>query len=686
MILTDNKQVFNLWNTNGRRADVLNAIEIYLSILMGMREDDPSYVWATYPTSLSQFYFYKSAIEESPEVFKTHGGYDKFIKEVSLEYLEEKGNLTSDQMTNLDKNIEMRARHYTSNLVRLGLATNEREITPVGESYYKDNINRDELEEVLPIDTTNLLILRQLLKFKTYTKPDCEGRRCAYSPLFMALYILLSGYQFSISDFKRMVQSLTPYNPMDPEKVIEMCRAGDYFFEEREVDIPSCFLTQKVVGQDDFEGEIKNYKSGSRVIAYYEFYKKLFDYYQQRTEAKYESLKEVYKDNTDSLNKAFGRGGRALDFGTNFAFSHESFIEANIDNVFLSTENFNETFFTEYFKSKISDQVRENSNTTSSLFSATGLISLGKALPQLKDIDVYECVFNIDYIKDNVFTVATKEEYDLQMTVFENNHSLCKILEMTDDDIENTLSKIAVLLDKDTKDIGAALADRTSVEFLTFVRENYPKDRVLNLLKGFSSIKGGMSARDEINKSCSVPTAYEYIVALAWYYISDDDYNLYESMNLTMGADFEPERFALGGAGDIVVEYEDIIVMIEVTMMNPQNQKRAEWEPVLRHSVNLRVESAPKDTVTFFVANELDYNTINIWRAVAMVPLKASNSDGVVSGVDIMPLTNNELSKIMEDRIGSRKLISAIKESYSKLNHSFDESWRETILNEANLN
>ena len=99
----------------------------------------------------------------------------------------------------------------------------------------------------------------------------------------------------------------------------------------------------------------------------------------------------------------------------------------------------------------------------------------------------------------------------------------------------------------------------------------------------------------------------------------------------------------------------------------------------------LRVDSAPKDTVTLFVANELDYNTINIWRAIAMVPLKSSNSGKIVKGVAIMPLTSNELAKMLDDGIKSSSLISAIKNSFSGLQHSFDDNWREAIINEMRL-
>ena len=80
MIVTKN-QVFNLFNTNGRRKDVLNAYKIYLEILSELKEK-----WDIYPMSLSQFSFYQQAIERSKEVFKRHENYDALINDIGEDY------------------------------------------------------------------------------------------------------------------------------------------------------------------------------------------------------------------------------------------------------------------------------------------------------------------------------------------------------------------------------------------------------------------------------------------------------------------------------------------------------------------------------------------------------------------------------------------------------------------------
>ena len=54
MKLNNEKQIFNLMDTNGRRNDVTNALQGYLSILSGLNGE-----WDNLPNSLSQYLFYK---------------------------------------------------------------------------------------------------------------------------------------------------------------------------------------------------------------------------------------------------------------------------------------------------------------------------------------------------------------------------------------------------------------------------------------------------------------------------------------------------------------------------------------------------------------------------------------------------------------------------------------------------
>ena len=66
-------------DTNGRRNDVINALQGYLTILDDI-QNEQKMNWASMPESLAQYEFYRQAIELSPEVFGKHGPYDKLAE------------------------------------------------------------------------------------------------------------------------------------------------------------------------------------------------------------------------------------------------------------------------------------------------------------------------------------------------------------------------------------------------------------------------------------------------------------------------------------------------------------------------------------------------------------------------------------------------------------------------------
>lgn len=138
-------QIFNLMDTNGRRNDVINALQGYLTILDDI-QNEQKMNWASMPESLAQYEFYRQAIELSPEVFGKHGPYDKLaetlernkdfataVQTQDMEWIQKNSFMFQSLVKQFDLGIEDRARHYTSNLVKLGFTDEGREISPVGE-------------------------------------------------------------------------------------------------------------------------------------------------------------------------------------------------------------------------------------------------------------------------------------------------------------------------------------------------------------------------------------------------------------------------------------------------------------------------------------------------------------------------------------------------------------------------
>ncbi len=696
-MIVERNQIFNLMDTNGRRSDVLNALKIYLEILEELKEVYPTESWGTYPTSLSQFLFYEKALEKSKDVFKIHSNYDSFIDELGDDYqtfIDRDGNWIESNITKfakvLDEAIEKRARHYTSNLVKMGFTTTNRSITEAGYSYLRGSVIRDELEELLPLDNVNIALFRQLSKLKIFGSSN-NGKRQFYSPFIMALVLLLNNETIDEHSFEVVVQGLSPYSS---DEVKEAIRNNEINVTELEESIRNIDITipEELIGKYDVDFDVfKNIFKGSKKNdsiskLYYDFFVVLRDFRNNKTEETYANLiKCLDQDNIASIYKAFGYGKAVFAAGSRGSrYNLERFLTRNANHPLLISEDFVGEFYTAFTRSKWIDGIREYSDTTVRLLSATGLFKF-KNLPELSYKEILSLIFDVEQLRQNVFGEMTDEEYvhyeETEDCYFGKNIPFVEIFNYSNDDISAITSKLEKLLGVSAAtDVKKFLNDQKNSDFIAHINDKYPKEKIMELLPMFSDRKKDNQIKKEVNDAATVPTIYEYIIGIAWYYISNKEFDLYNSLNLTLNADFEPVIHAGGGDGDIVIHYEEIIIMLEATLMNKQAQKRGEWEPVLRHSLNLKAANEPTETITFFIADELDYNTINIWRAVASVSLESTNTHTKVDGVVIMPFTNNEVLAFLKNSVYYKDIVKAVKDSFAKVPQITDVEWHEEIM------
>lgn len=698
-MIVNRNQTFNLMDTNGRRADYINAMHIYLSILekLNLTEDN---TWSAFPTSLNQFKFYKMAIEASPEVFRRHPNYDKlsviYADELdnypaSKNILLEKLSSNREHLKSFDVHIESRARHYSSNLHKIGMATAKREITEVGRAFLHGGIVRDSFETLLPITDSNIIILRQLLKFKVFSIPsDVDGLRRSYSPFLMGVYLLLYFGRIAEEDFKNIVQSFSPYNQFDNLDSI----VNEYLHNKRvnhlEINYPSLFLQSNLISFNEFSNYIKNYKSSRVEVFYYEFYKALYDFRLETNELNFQTLCNILLGPEESkIKKAFGFGKPVFDLDrSNMRHGYEAFLLRNYNNDFLTSSNLNKMVFEKYTESKYFDGIEEYFDTTKRLFNASGLFKFSNGLPELRYRDVLLKLFDKEELKSKIFGVITEEEYQLyegnvnETNFYNSNISTREILEYTSGRLEDFVSEIKIEYGEDDIQLKDKIRLQTNYEFINFVKEKYDKETIIKIINLFSDRANDSKIKKIVSKDAALPAIYEYIIGIAWYYISGENFDLYDSLNLTLNADFEPILHASGGDGDIVIEEENRVTMLEVTLMNKNAQRRAELEPVLRHSTNLKARYEDKETITFFIADELDFNTITHWRHSMYIPQIPAYGTEQIDEIMIMSFTNDEIVSFLENDIPSEHI-------YNKTKNSFHggrpkNNWRDEIIESIN--
>lgn len=694
MVVGEN-QIFNLMDTNGRRSDVLNALKVYLEILEELGDEYPTETWNRYPASVAQFLFYERALDKSREVFKVHRNYDQFLTDLGEDYeafLRKDPDWIVQNLPHmsrmLDEAIEKRSRHYTSNLVKIGFADPGRNITQAGYAYLRGALQPDAVETILPLDKVNLALLRQLLKLRVFSNPLPDGTRRYYAPFFMALSLLMGAPSLDRQTFEIVIQGLSPYSS---EEIKQAVRSGvspsdlEKMIGRREIKIPEEFMKEETVSLDRFQQYFKSSKQNDSIVRkYYGFYTALKDFREDPTPAHYQQLLTCLEADAELLQKAFGRGKAVFQIGNRGnRYDLDTFRSKNARHPLLTTAHYNREIYAIFSASKWIDGIREYSDTTIRLLSATGLFKF-EPLPELAFGEILALIFDAETLRQNVFGQMSEEEY-LRYEAsgdcyFGKSHSMLEILHYSAQHSDQVLESIQQLLGVQSSGAARALLlSGKSKDFHTYIRNKYPKERIMTLLPLFSDRANDDKIKREVNDAATVPTIYEYIVGIAWFYLSGEDFDLYSSLKLTLNADFEPVVHAGGGDGDIVIQYDDMAVMLEVPLMNKQAQKRGEWEPVLRHSLNLKAANESKETFTFFIADELDGNTINIWRAVAAVPLESTNTHKPVSGVVIMPFTNREVLSFLQKGVCQTQIIEATKDSFQKVPPITDVKWHQDI-------
>ena len=133
-----------------------------------------------------------------------------------------------------------------------------------------------------------------------------------------------------------------------------------------------------------------------------------------------------------------------------------------------------------------------------------------------------------------------------------------------------------------------------------------------------------------------------------------------------------------GGAGDIEIINDEYALLIEATLMDMNTQKRGELEPVIRHSINFELSNSGSQTI--FIANELDNNVLNIFRASKFIQFNGTLNSGSVDGLSIFALTTDELIQILISGITDIELLEKIKDSNYSEPTQIVNNWRTSII------
>ena len=152
---------------------------------------------------------------------------------------------------------------------------------------------------------------------------------------------------------------------------------------------------------------------------------------------------------------------------------------------------------------------------------------------------------------------------------------------------------------------------------------------------------------DEIEVPQSeAPAYFEWVLWRAFLAINSLANKPYDARRFKIDQDFLPVGTAPGNGPDLIFEFDDFVIVVEVTLTDNSRQEAAEGEPVRRHVADLVSHYAAqsgKSVYGLFIANRIDSNTAETFRIGGWF----TRTDEKMR-LDIIPLTLEQFKVFFE--------------------------------------
>lgn len=111
------------------------------------------------------------------------------------------------------------------------------------------------------------------------------------------------------------------------------------------------------------------------------------------------------------------------------------------------------------------------------------------------------------------------------------------------------------------------------------------------------------------------PSFFEWAVWRAFLSINELVNKPSEARRFPVDYDFFPRNTAPGGGADLIFEFENFVLVVEVTLTHSHRQMAAESEPVRRHTIQYQDKYQNKEVYCLFIAPSIDNNVAESYRS-----------------------------------------------------------------------
>lgn len=527
------------------------------------------------------------------------------------------------------------ARAITSSLQQLGLCTKkEREITEAGQVLLDISKNEKNLRNDFYIATNSYFYLLQLLKKREIIN------------LFYLLILLKNN--ISLEEFKIFIMTL-PANSSYKEVMDTFNAINNYreIKKEHKKEYIDNFLYAKIKNMDNYNEIYQDFvedniipdeniqviginrKGVSFDIPISKLYILLKDINLNKS-VNYEEVKTLIDLHSNSLKK-----WKKIVFGDQKGDKNQKKYFINVFVEFiknLSEKQLREWFFRNLHLNRWKSNIDDYFDLNKRMLATTGVISFFNETINLSTIPYLIFEYNINGLRN---IIENGLEEDIESYIEFNN--------LYNDSFKINKKIIASLVSEkfddsiDINNVDQFISENENDKFETFIKKSFTRERIVEIFKKIekqystNKISEIRKLEKEIKELCmtkdaSIPTIFEYVTAIAWYYLSEEKIRPLQSLNLTLSADFLPITHAGGGQADLIIKYSNYSnlpahdLLIEVSLTKESNQRRAEMEPVTRHLGEYKIKSKSKNAFCIFLTHKLDINTIIHFRTQKNTP------------------------------------------------------------------
>ncbi|WP_323593840.1 AlwI family type II restriction endonuclease [Aliarcobacter butzleri] len=370
----------------------------------------------------------------------------------------------------------------------------------------------------------------------------------------------------------------------------------------------------------------------------------------------------------------------------------KKYIKQDMRNIFNKNIGENKNYFRDLYL----PTMLETNNLNITKKSYFGLYKkLIKIIRSKSEIELLNYFFDLIYTSryfNNLHDYMAQNKYYLDLTgvfIFENDEvkvsEIFKVILQSSkyEEILTSISNIEISTsslnylfeDEEIKSIFKSYGVSSSSDLNNFQYEQnkmkleklletkFTKEKLIEIIPNFKT-RNDDFIQKEITNRATVPTIFEYVVAVAWYYIDNKNIDFILKAGLSLDSNMLPKSHAVGGNSDFEIKYDDHTLMIEVTLTESTNQRRAEMESVSRHLGNILLnldEEKKAKSYGIFIAPYLNKNVLNDFRMRKNCYWE--NDSTHVKGMNILPFDCDDLVKI----ISSNKTYTDLKPSFYEL-------------------